>query len=42
MDTEEMKFVNNIYSNLQILKKVLDKDIALANMLSDMINNIKK
>jgi hypothetical protein len=31
----------NIFNNLEILKKVLEKDQALSNMLSDMINNIK-
>jgi len=37
--TQESKdiFVNHIFNNLEELKELLEKDNALANMISDMI-----
>ena len=39
MDEEHKEYIENTFSNLEKLKKILSNDKALANMISDMINN---
>lgn len=40
-DVEHNEFIQNIIDNPEILKKILQQDKALSNMISDMIKNTK-
>lgn len=39
MDEKHKEYIENIFSNIEKLKKTLSNDKALANMISDMIKN---
>lgn len=38
-DKEHVQFIKTIFDNQEILKKILNNDKALSNMISDMIKN---
>ena len=38
-DVEHNEFIQNIINNPETFKKILEKDKALSNMISDMIKN---
>ena len=38
-DKEHGQFIKTIFDNQEILKKILNNDRALSNMISDMIKN---
>jgi hypothetical protein len=40
-DIEHKSFIERIINNPDILKKILQRDKALSNMISDMIRNVK-
>jgi len=40
-DVEHSEFIQTIIDNPEILKKILQQDKALSNMISDMIKNTK-
>jgi hypothetical protein len=40
-DIEHSEFIQTIIDNPEILKKILQQDKALSNMISDMIKNKK-
>ena len=40
-DIEHNEFIQTIINNPDILKKILQRDKALSNMISDMIRNLK-
>jgi hypothetical protein len=40
-DIEHSEFIQTIINNPEILKKILQQDKALSNMISDMIKNTK-
>lgn len=38
-DKEHVQFIKTIFDNQEILKKILNSDKALSNMISDMIKS---
>lgn len=41
-DKEHAQFIKTIFDNQEVLKKILDNDKALSNMISDMISDMIK